>query len=221
VKLASVKRDAFAAADQKIVEEYAGTVAAMAKEGVKFEICLIAMRFAGVEPSALLPEIKPVGNGWISVTSPPSGRRPSRKAPVRRKQMGLPLAGPAQHHHGHLEEGEPEQQDADQEHGGKIEIPIVPDIHVCPSFCRSEKALRRGFSISLAGPRTRVGIRDVLMPSGKSKRDGSVNGENEDVWAEPVFEVFSPHSVAVNPIQMIHAGSCKSTADKNRTQSND
>lgn len=67
VKLASVKRDAFAAADQKIVEEYAGTVAAMAKEGVKFEICLIAMRFAGVEPSTLLPEIKPVGNGWISV----------------------------------------------------------------------------------------------------------------------------------------------------------
>lgn len=67
VKLASVKRDAFAAADQKIVEEYAGTVAAMAKEGVKFEICLIAMRFAGVEPAALLPEIKPVGNGWISV----------------------------------------------------------------------------------------------------------------------------------------------------------
>jgi intracellular sulfur oxidation DsrE/DsrF family protein len=67
VKLASLKRDAFSAADQKIVEEYAGTVSAMAKEGVKFEICLIAMRFAGVEPSTLLPEIKPVGNGWIAV----------------------------------------------------------------------------------------------------------------------------------------------------------
>lgn len=67
VKLASMKRDAFAAADRKIVEEYAGTVSAMAKEGVKFEICLIAMRYAGVEPSTLLPEIKPVGNGWISV----------------------------------------------------------------------------------------------------------------------------------------------------------
>jgi intracellular sulfur oxidation DsrE/DsrF family protein len=56
-----------AAAEQKIVEEYAGTVSAMAKEGVKFEICLIAMRFSGVEPSTLLPEIKPVGNGWIAV----------------------------------------------------------------------------------------------------------------------------------------------------------
>lgn len=67
VKLASVKRDSFAAADQKILEEYARTIAAMAKDGVKFEICLIAMRFAGVEPSTLLPEIKPVGNGWIAV----------------------------------------------------------------------------------------------------------------------------------------------------------
>lgn len=67
VKLASTSRDAFAEADRKIVDEYAGTVAAMAKEGVKFEICLIALRFAGVNPSTVLPEIRPVGNGWISV----------------------------------------------------------------------------------------------------------------------------------------------------------
>lgn len=67
VKLASTNRDAFAEADRRIVDEYAGTVAAMAKEGVKFEICLIALRFAGVDPSTVLPEIRPVGNGWISV----------------------------------------------------------------------------------------------------------------------------------------------------------
>jgi len=67
VKLASRNRNAFAEADRKIVEEYAGTVAAMAKEGVKFEICLIAMKLLGVDPSSLLPEVKPVGNGWIAV----------------------------------------------------------------------------------------------------------------------------------------------------------
>ena len=67
VKLASRNRDAFAEADRKIIEEYAGTVAAMAKEGVKFEICLIAMKLLGVDPSSLLPEVKPVGNGWIAV----------------------------------------------------------------------------------------------------------------------------------------------------------
>lgn len=67
VKLASRNRDAFAEADRKIIEEYAGTVAAMAKEGVKFEICLIAMKLLGVDPSTTLPEIRPVGNGWIAV----------------------------------------------------------------------------------------------------------------------------------------------------------
>jgi intracellular sulfur oxidation DsrE/DsrF family protein len=39
----------------------------MAKDGVKFEICLIAVKYAGIEPSSILPEIKQVGNGWISV----------------------------------------------------------------------------------------------------------------------------------------------------------
>ncbi len=67
VKLASKNRDGFTAADQKTLDDYAATVSAMAKDGVKFEICLIAMRFAGVDPSTLLPEVKPVGNGWISV----------------------------------------------------------------------------------------------------------------------------------------------------------
>lgn len=67
VKLASKKRAGFTEAEQKTLDEYARTVSAMAKDGVKFEICLIALRFAGVEPSSVLPEIKPVGNGWISV----------------------------------------------------------------------------------------------------------------------------------------------------------
>lgn len=67
VKLASRNREGFAAADQKTLDEYARTVSAMAGDGVKFEICRIAMKFAGVEPASLQPEIKPVGNGWISV----------------------------------------------------------------------------------------------------------------------------------------------------------
>jgi uncharacterized protein len=67
VKLASKNRSGFAAGDQKILDEYANTISAMAKDGVKFEICLIAVQFAGVEPSSILPEIKQVGNGWISL----------------------------------------------------------------------------------------------------------------------------------------------------------
>lgn len=67
VKLVSQNRVGFSADDQKILGEYAGTISAMAKDGVKFEICLIAVRFAGVEPSSILPEINQVGNGWISL----------------------------------------------------------------------------------------------------------------------------------------------------------
>ncbi len=67
VKLASKNRSGFAAGDQTILAEYASTISAMAKDGIKFEICLIAVKLLGVEPSSILPEIKQVGNGWISV----------------------------------------------------------------------------------------------------------------------------------------------------------
>ena len=39
----------------------------MTKDGIKFESCLIAAKLLGVEPSSILPEIKQVGNGWISL----------------------------------------------------------------------------------------------------------------------------------------------------------
>jgi len=67
VKLVSKDRGGFTADDQKILDEYANTISAMAKDGIKFEICLIAAKMLGVEPSSILPEIKQVGNGWISL----------------------------------------------------------------------------------------------------------------------------------------------------------
>jgi len=67
VKLVSKNRGGFTAEDQKVLDELAGTVSNMAKDGIKFEICLIAVKVSGVEPSSILPEIKQVGNGWISL----------------------------------------------------------------------------------------------------------------------------------------------------------
>ena len=67
VKLVSKNRGAFSVEDQKILDEYASTISAMANDGVKFEICLVAVKLLGVEPSSILPEIKQVGNGWISL----------------------------------------------------------------------------------------------------------------------------------------------------------
>ena len=67
VKLVSKNRSGFTAEDQKILDEIAMKITEMAKDGIKFEICRIAMKILGVEPSSILPEIKPVGNGWISL----------------------------------------------------------------------------------------------------------------------------------------------------------
>ena len=67
VKLVSKNKSGLKPEDQKIIDEYAKTITEMAKDGIKFEICLVAMKMLGVEPSSILPEIKQVGNGWISL----------------------------------------------------------------------------------------------------------------------------------------------------------
>ena len=67
VKLISKNREGFAAEDQKKLDEIGGTISQMAKDGIRLEICLIAARVMGVEPASVLPEIKKVPNGYISV----------------------------------------------------------------------------------------------------------------------------------------------------------
>jgi intracellular sulfur oxidation DsrE/DsrF family protein len=67
VKLVSKNRGGFTAEDQKILDEFARTVSAMAKDGIKLEICLFAAKVFGVESSTIQSEIKQVGNGWISL----------------------------------------------------------------------------------------------------------------------------------------------------------
>lgn len=67
VKLVSTKTEEFSAEDRQMIAKIAETVAAMAKDGLKFEICLVAVNAYGVDPATILPEIKQVGNGWISL----------------------------------------------------------------------------------------------------------------------------------------------------------
>jgi intracellular sulfur oxidation DsrE/DsrF family protein len=67
VKLISKNREGFSAEDQKILDEIAGIISEMSKEGIKLEICLVAAKVFGVDPTTVLPEIKHVGNGWISL----------------------------------------------------------------------------------------------------------------------------------------------------------
>jgi len=67
VKLISKNREGFSPEEQNILDEIASTISQMSKEGIKLEICLIAAQVFGVDPASVLPEIKHVGNGWVSL----------------------------------------------------------------------------------------------------------------------------------------------------------
>lgn len=67
VKLISKNREGFSPEDQKSLDEIANTISAMSKDGINLEICLVAAKVFNVDPVSVLPEIKRVGNGWISM----------------------------------------------------------------------------------------------------------------------------------------------------------
>jgi len=67
VKLISRDKQGFSEEDQKLMDEIAQTVQAMAKDGIKLEVCDFASNVFGVDPASILPEIKHVPNGWISL----------------------------------------------------------------------------------------------------------------------------------------------------------
>lgn len=63
----SSNKSSFPSEQQKIADEIAGIVTAMSKDGIQLEICMFAAKALGVEPASILPEIKQVGNGWVSL----------------------------------------------------------------------------------------------------------------------------------------------------------
>ena len=56
----------FSKNNEEFSPEVAGTISAMAKDGIKFEICMVAVKILEVDSMSILPEIKKVDNGWIS-----------------------------------------------------------------------------------------------------------------------------------------------------------
>lgn len=67
VKLLSKNRVGLPLEDAKTVNQIANTISEMSKKGIRIEICLVAAKFFGVEPASILPEVKQVGNGYISL----------------------------------------------------------------------------------------------------------------------------------------------------------
>ena len=58
----------FSDTDKKTLGEMDKLLAAMSKDGIRLEACMVAAGMFGVDPGKILPEIHHVGNGWVSST---------------------------------------------------------------------------------------------------------------------------------------------------------
>ena len=67
VKLISKNKEGFSAEEQKGLDEIASTISKMSKDGMKLEICLFAAKVFGVDSASVLPGIKHLPNGWVSL----------------------------------------------------------------------------------------------------------------------------------------------------------
>ena len=67
VRFLSTKRANLSPEDQRAFQDVAATVSAMAKDGIVLEVCLVAVRYFGVDPASVLAEVKKVPNGWVSL----------------------------------------------------------------------------------------------------------------------------------------------------------
>jgi len=67
VKLLSTNKAPFNTAEWAEVEKFHDTIRIMKKDGVKFEVCLYAVKVLGVDETTIIPEVDKVGNGFVSV----------------------------------------------------------------------------------------------------------------------------------------------------------
>jgi intracellular sulfur oxidation DsrE/DsrF family protein len=67
VKLISKSREGVKPEDHKMLDAIAAKISKMAKDGIRFEICLFAARMFKVDPATVLPEIKHEENGVVSL----------------------------------------------------------------------------------------------------------------------------------------------------------
>lgn len=67
VRLVSTSRQGFSKDDAIALDQLAQTLKAMAADGIRLEICVFAAHLLKVDPATILPEVKKVPNGWISV----------------------------------------------------------------------------------------------------------------------------------------------------------
>lgn len=54
--------------ENETLDKIAEMIRQFKKDGVKMEVCMYAVKVMGVNPDTILPEIKKVENGWVSVS---------------------------------------------------------------------------------------------------------------------------------------------------------
>lgn len=67
VKLISTQTEGFSVEETEAIGQIASIILDMAKDGIELEICLAAADMFGVDPATVLPEIRRVRNGVISL----------------------------------------------------------------------------------------------------------------------------------------------------------
>jgi intracellular sulfur oxidation DsrE/DsrF family protein len=67
VKLITNVREGLSTEDVQMLEAIKERISAMAKDGIKLEICLFAARMFGVDPATVYPEIMQMENGVVSL----------------------------------------------------------------------------------------------------------------------------------------------------------
>src|SRR4030067_2019495 len=72
VKLISNNREGFTPEDSKALDGSVDAGSAMSKDGIQLEICLVAAQGFKVDPVSVLPAIRHVENGWVSLVGSPA-----------------------------------------------------------------------------------------------------------------------------------------------------
>lgn len=66
VVLLSSDREKFEGVEIEQLNEFDQTISAMAKDGIRLEVCLFAANLWGIKPETISPDIFHVENGWIA-----------------------------------------------------------------------------------------------------------------------------------------------------------
>ena len=53
--------------EKRLLDDVARKVTEMSKDGIRLEICMVAAKVFKVDPATILPEIRQVPNGWVSL----------------------------------------------------------------------------------------------------------------------------------------------------------